>query len=120
MTQLTVPRVRHKLSLTDSSERWRRKKEHLHIQNHDTHTSHDIDVVIRASESVLHHGEYHLLPEQSGCSVGLVPAGEYTVTAIVDGDDRMTADLSVSDHLDGTICIEVTDSSVSIHQGLQQ
>lgn len=120
MTLPSVARVRNKLPIPDSTERWRRKKEHLHIQNRDTRASHDIDVVIRTDEAVVHRGEYHLLPDQSGCSVNVVPPGSYTVTATVDGTDRATATLRVSDCLDGTICIQVAESSVSIHQGLRR
>jgi len=119
MTQLSVPRVRHKLPIADRSERWRRKKEDLHIENHDSHNSHDIGVVIRASGSVVHRGDYHLLPDQSGCSVTLVPAGRYTVTATLDDREEATAELRVSDHLDKTICIDVTANSVTIRQGIR-
>lgn len=119
MTQLSVAQVRHKLRIPDSTERWRRKKEHLHIQNHDD-TSHDIEVTIRANNTEVHRGEYHLFPDQSGCSVNVVPAGCYTVTATVDDTDRATAQLRVSNHIDETICIDIADSAVSIHQGLQQ
>lgn len=118
MTQLSAAGVRHRLRIRDSTERWRRKKEHLHIQNRDPDTSHDVDVTIRADDDVVHRGEYHLLPAQSGCSVNVVPAGRYTVTASVDDSDRATAELRVSNHIDETICIEVADSAVSIHQGL--
>lgn len=118
MTQLTVSRVRDKIPVDERAKRWRQKKEDLHLKNLDQHSSHDIDVVIRTDGSVVHRGEYHLLPGQSGCSVNLVPAGRYTVTACVDETDRATTELRVSDHRDRTICIEVEPSSVDVRQGI--
>jgi hypothetical protein len=119
MTQLSMPGVRHRLPIAGRSERWRRKKEDLHIENHDPNTSHDIAVTIRANGSVVHRGDYHLLPDQSGCSVNLVPVGRYTVTATLENKEQATAELRVSDHINETICIDVTENSVSISQGLQ-
>ena len=106
------------LPLIDSTTRWRLESEDLHIHNHDHASSYDITLDIRDGEATKHHGEYHLLPDQSGSSVNLLPAGEYTVAATVDGQLSKTAVIEVSDEPDQTIVVEIINGNLKITEGL--
>lgn len=120
MTKLSVAQMRHKIPVSDSTTRWRQKREDLHIQNHDRNNSHNINITIQDDDSVVHRGDYRLLPDQSGCSIALLSAGQYTVFAAVDETNHATADVHVSDSHTQTIYIKITADSVKIRQGLPQ
>ena len=59
-----------------------------------------------------------MLPDQSGSSVNLLPAGEYTVVATLDGRLSKTAVVEVSDDPEQTIVIEVINGALKITDGL--
>ena len=117
MLKLATTHLREKVPLADRAERWRRRNEDLHIANRDSERGHDIDVEIRDGDETAHRGRYRLVPDQSGSSVNLLPAGQYAVTATVDGSVRETATVRVSDRPDQTIYIEVADGSVEFPAG---
>jgi hypothetical protein len=110
--------VTEHLPLIDSTTRWRLESEDLHIRNHDHASSYDITLDIIDGEETKHHAEYHLLPDQSGSSVNLLPAGEYTVAATIDGQLSKTAVVEVSDEPDQTIVIEIINGKLKITEGL--
>ena len=98
--------------------RTRRGREDLHIRNHDRTSAYDIRVRIEQSGDPRHRGEYHLRPEQSGCSLTLLSPGEYTVTATLPDGPTARAVVAVSDAPDETIFVAIRDGTVSVAEGV--
>jgi len=107
------------LSTTDTHARWRLESEDLHIRNRDLTVAHDVQVTIRRDDEVYHAADYRLRPGQSGSSVNLLPAGEYTVRASIDDAFAKTAVVRVSDEPDATIVLEIRDGSLRITDSVQ-
>lgn len=108
----------HAPETTDDSTRWRLESEDLHVRNHDRRTEHDVRLEIRRDDELRHRGEYHLLSDQSGSSVNLLEAGEYTVSATVDDAASETATVRVSDDPNETIVVEIINGAVRITEGV--
>jgi hypothetical protein len=106
------------IPMVNSSTQWRLESEDLHIRNHDQATKYEITLEIKQDGETQHHAEYHLLPDQSGSSVNLLPAGEYTVVASLDGRVSKTAIVDVSDEPAETIVIEIINGNLKITEGL--
>jgi hypothetical protein len=111
-------KFRRHIPLGNGSTQWRLESEDLHIRNHDQANDYDISLEIKQAGETHHKAEYRLLPDQSGSSVNLLPAGEYTVVATLDGRLSKTAVVDVSDDPGETIVIEVINGSLKITDGL--
>ena len=103
--------------LSATSEEWRLAREDLHIRNA-TDTKHDIHIEIYDDEECCHTARYQLLSGQSGCSVNLLRNGCYKVKAVLDGQQKSVAAVTVSNEPEQTIFIRIQNDRITIEEGV--
>lgn len=93
--------------------------EDIHLRNYDYQWGYDIVVeVVEPTGDAVFEKRYYLQPGRVESELDAIPAGEYEIRAVLDGQERSEITGRIGPGLDGTAVIEVGNGALSLTQGL--
>lgn len=93
--------------------------EDIYLRNYDPYNAYDLTVTVTDPDGrAAFESTYHFRPGQIKSVDGVLPPGEYEVTAELNGRHRNTVDCRVGPSADETIHIELGNGIASITEGL--
>lgn len=95
------------------------RSENLFLRNYDPYSAYDVDVSVRDDENeVVFEERYHFRPGQIQSVCGVLEAGEYEVTVVLDRRRRKTRTCEVGPGPEHTIHVEIGNGLASLTEGL--